>query len=269
MGRAGDPDRSFGSLAAAPMLQIRPNTGPATSESRWAAGTFWTRATPVGICPECQPTGRPRTPMRDQTAALRDDRGMSEPLSFDRFLALPRLSALKLSPDGRRLVVAVSRPGPEGKDMKTALWQVDPTGAARPRRITRSAAGESVGCFLRDGSLLFTSTRPDPDTKADPDKKINALWLLPAEGGEARLLLAPDGGIDGVAAARETDAIVFGAHLHPDASDMADDADRAKARKEAGVGALLFDSYPIRYWDEWLAPRRRRLFAATTTAAAA
>jgi dipeptidyl aminopeptidase/acylaminoacyl peptidase len=194
---------------------------------------------------------------------------MSEPFTFDRFLALPRLSALKLSPDGKRLVVAVSRPGPEGKDMKTALWQVDPAGAAKPRRITRSAAGESVGCFHSDGSLLFTSARPDPDAKADPDNKINALWLLPAEGGEARLLLAPDGGIDGVAAAAGTDRIVFGAHLHPEAKDLADDAGRAKARKEAGVGALLFDGYPIRFWDEWLAPRRRRLFTATTAAAEA
>ena len=191
---------------------------------------------------------------------------MSEPFTFDRFLALPRLSALKLSPDGRRLVVAVSRPGPEGKDMKTALWQVDPAGTAKPRRITRSAAGESAGCFLRDGSLLFTSARPDPDVKADPEHKINALWLLPAEGGEARLLLAPDGGIDGVAAAADTDRIVFGAHMHPEAKDLADDAARAKARKEAGVEALLFDGYPIRYWDEWLAPRRRRLFTAATAA---
>ena len=192
---------------------------------------------------------------------------MNDPFTFDRFLALPRLSALKLSPDGSRLVVAVSRLGPEGKEMKTALWQVDPTGVAKPRRITRSAAGESVGCFLPDGSLLFTSTRPDPDAKADPDKKINALWLLPAAGGEARLLLAPDGGIDGVAAARAADRIAFGAHLHPEATDLANDAERAKARKEAGVGALLFDSYPIRHWDEWLAPRRRRLFAASTAPA--
>jgi dipeptidyl aminopeptidase/acylaminoacyl peptidase len=194
---------------------------------------------------------------------------MNDPFTFDRFLALPRLSALKISPDGTRLVVAVSRLGPEGKEMKTALWQVDPAGVRKPRRITRSAAGESIGCFTRDGSLLFTSARPDPDAKADPDKKINALWLLPAEGGEARLLLAPDGGIDGVAAAHDADSIVFGAHMYPDAKDLADDADRAKARKDAGVGALLFDSYPIRFWDEWLAPRRRRLLAAATTAAEA
>jgi dipeptidyl aminopeptidase/acylaminoacyl peptidase len=191
---------------------------------------------------------------------------MSEPFTFDRFLALPRLSALKLSPDGKRLVVAVSRLGPEGKEMKTALWQVDPSGGTKARRITRSAAGESVGCFLRDGSLLFTSTRPDPDTKSDPEKKINAMWLLPRDGGEARLLLAPDGGVDAVAAARDADTIAFGSSVHPAATGLADDVERAKARKEAGVGALLFDQYPIRYWDEWLAPRTRRLFTAALTA---
>ena len=187
---------------------------------------------------------------------------MSEPFTFDRFLSLPRLSNLKLSPDGTRLVVAVSRPDPEGKKMATSLWQVDPAGKAKPRRITRSAAGESAAAFMRDGSLLFTSARPNPDEKADPDKKINALWLLPPDGGEARLLLDPEGGVDGVAVARATDRIGFGAQLHPAAKDLAEDSERAKARKESGVGALLFDSYPIRYWDSWLAPRTRRIFVA-------
>jgi dipeptidyl aminopeptidase/acylaminoacyl peptidase len=187
---------------------------------------------------------------------------MNEPLTLDRFFATPRLSGLRLSPDGRRLVVAVSRPGPEANEMRTALWQVDPTGAAAPRRLTRSSAGESAAAFTRDGSLLFTSARPDPDTKADPDRKIAALWSLPADGGEARLLLAPDGGIEGVAAARNADAIAFGALLHPAATSLEEDAARTKARKEAGVGALLFEDYPIRYWDHWLAPQRQRFFAA-------
>lgn len=194
--------------------------------------------------------------------ALRDDRTMNEPLTLDRFFSTPRLSGLKLSPDGRRLVVAVTRPGPEPNEMRTALWQVDPREAASPRRLTRSSAGESAAAFARDGSLLFTSARPDPDAKADPDRKIAALWSLPAEGGEARLLLAPDGGIEGVAAARNVDAIAFGALLHPAATGLEDDADRAKARKDAGVGAMLFEDYPIRYWDHWLAPRRQRFFAA-------
>jgi dipeptidyl aminopeptidase/acylaminoacyl peptidase len=187
---------------------------------------------------------------------------MNEPLTLDRFISAPRLSGLRLSPDGRRLVVAVSRPGPEANEYKTALWQVDPTGAAAPRRLTRSAAGETAATFARDGSILFTSTRPDPDAKADPEHKIAALWHLPMEGGEARLLLAPEGGIEGAAAARDADAVALGISVHSKAKDLEDDAARAKARKDAKVGALLFDDYPIRYWDHWLAPQRQRMFAA-------
>jgi dipeptidyl aminopeptidase/acylaminoacyl peptidase len=183
---------------------------------------------------------------------------------FDRLLALPRLSGLRLSPDGRRLVVAVGGPDPEGKTMRSALWQVDPAGVAPPRRLTRSAAGEAGGAeFLPDGSLLFTSSRPDPDAKPDPDRKTHALWLLPPDGGEARLLAAPEGGVDGLAVARGAPVVAFGARMFPGAGDFAADAERGKARKEAGVGALLFENdYPIRHWDHWLAPRRRRLFAA-------
>ena len=175
---------------------------------------------------------------------------------FDRLLALPRLSGLRLSPDARRLVVAVGRPDPEGKKMRTALWQVDPAGVAPPRRLTRSAAGEAGGAaFLPDGSLLFTSSRPDPDAKLDPDRTINALWLLPPDGGEARLLVAPEGGVDGIAAARSAPVVAFGARIFPAAADLAADAERGKARRDAGVGALLFeDDYPIRHWDHWLAP---------------
>jgi dipeptidyl aminopeptidase/acylaminoacyl peptidase len=187
---------------------------------------------------------------------------MNEALTFDRFYSAPRLSGLRLSPDGRRLVVAVARPGPEANDMKTALWQVDPAGKARPRRLTRSAAGESPATFARDGSILFVSARPHPDAKVDPDRKIGALWHLPADGGEARLLLAPDGGVEGVAAARNADTLAFAALVHPLATSLEDDAERMKARKDARVGALLFEDYPIRYWDHWLAPQRARLFGA-------
>ena len=148
--------------------------------------------------------------------------------------------------------------------MSTSLWQVDPADAVAARRLTRSVAGEAGGAaFLPDGSLLFTSSRPDPDVKPDPDRQIQALWLLPPDGGEARLLAAPEGGVDGLAVARSAPVVAFGSGLHVGAATFAADAERARARKEAGVTALLFeDDYPIRHWDHWLAPRRRHLFAA-------
>ena len=194
---------------------------------------------------------------------------MTEPFDFDHFVALPRLSGLRLSPDGSRLVVAVATPGPDGKELRTALWQVDPSGQAAARRLTRSAVGESNAAFLPDGSLLFTSARPDPDAKKDdkPDEDPPAaLWHLPAGGGEARLLLAPPGGIAGLKAARGSGTVALLAGLHPGAADFDADREREKNRKEAGVKALLYEAYPIRYWDHYLGPREGRYFVADAPA---
>ena len=56
---------------------------------------------------------------------------------------------------------------------------------------------------------------------------------------------------------------MFGANVQRGARDFDGDAERSKARKDAGVEALLFEDYPIRHWDHYLGPRFRRLYAAT------
>jgi dipeptidyl aminopeptidase/acylaminoacyl peptidase len=204
-----------------------------------------------------------RTPFRGASTRC-EDASMSHPFTIDAMLRLPRLSSLRLSPDGRRLVVSVGGVAPDGTKMSSSLWQVDPRDRVPARRLTRSVEGEGAGiAFLPDGAVLFESARPDPDAKPDPDKKVNALWALPAEGGEARLLVAPEGGVCGIAVAREAHSIVFGANVQRGARTFAADAERTKARKEAGVEALLFEDYPIRHWDHYLGPRLRRLFAAS------
>ncbi|MEO6578907.1 MAG: S9 family peptidase [Candidatus Limnocylindria bacterium] len=190
---------------------------------------------------------------------------MTDTFDFDAYLRLPRLSGLRVSPDGHRLVVSVGRPAPDGKKMHASLWELDSSGDARPRRLTRSAPGESAATFTRDGSILFTSTRSDPDQSPDDEADeddTSGLWLLPVQGGEARLLVAPSGGVDAVVAARDADVVVHAASVFPGTTDAASDRARHKARKKAGVEALLFDSFPIRHWDAYHGPRERHLFAA-------
>ena len=184
------------------------------------------------------------------------------PFDLDHFLELPRLSALRLSPDGRRLVVCSSTLAPDRKGRRSAIWQLDPAGEAAPRRLTRSAAGESSADFLPDGSLLFTSARPDPDANDPPDKPAAALWQLPVDGGEARLLLAPPSGIHAFVVARDSGTVGLLADLHPRVGEFRADGERDKARTDAGVQAILYESYPLRYWDHYLGPREARLFVA-------
>jgi dipeptidyl aminopeptidase/acylaminoacyl peptidase len=157
-------------------------------------------------------------------------------------------------------------PGAAGDGSPGAAGDGSPEGA--PVRLTRSAEGEGDPVFLPDGSLLFVSKRPGPpaapggEGEAGNDKP--ALWLLPAAGGEARRLAAPAGGVGGVAAGRGTtpsgaQTVVFAASTLHGADGADDDLKRRKARRQAGVTAILHESGPVRYWDHDLGPDAPRL----------
>jgi dipeptidyl aminopeptidase/acylaminoacyl peptidase len=178
---------------------------------------------------------------------------------LEKYIALPRLTGLTLAPDGSRLVTSVAAKSADGKKYVNALWELDPTGVGAAHRLTRSAPGEAGAAFLPDGSLLFTSKRADPAV-AEPDGDHPALWLLPASGGEARQVSSRPYGIGPLAVAAETGRIAFAAPSVPGSADSDEDAAKQQARKDAGVTAILHESYPVRYWDHDLGPTRSRIF---------
>lgn len=100
---------------------------------------------------------------------------------LERSIALPRTAGLSMSPDGTALAVSVARPNAAGTAYVSSVWFVDPTGAGPARRLTRGAKGESTATWTRDGDLLFTAERPDPDA-TDPPDPVAALWRLPRAG---------------------------------------------------------------------------------------
>ena len=179
---------------------------------------------------------------------------------LDAYVALPRTAGLALSPDGRRLVTTVATLDAKRTRYVSALWEVDPTGERPAARLTRSAKGEGGPVFAPDGTLLFTSARPDPDGSEPDDDTPAALWALPATG-EARLLSARRGGFSAVAVAREARTVVALSDTLPAASDGDRDAERRKARKDAGVDAVLHAGYPVRFWDHDLGAGQSRLLA--------
>ncbi|GAB2496162.1 S9 family peptidase [Promicromonospora xylanilytica] len=180
---------------------------------------------------------------------------------LDHYVAIPRLTGLTASQDGSRLVVGVQTLDDERTGYRTALWEVDPAGAAPARRLTRSTKGESSAVFTRSGDLLFTSARPDPDGTASGTEPTAALWLLPAPGGEARVIAAPPGGVSGALTARDTDTVSVAADLLPSAKGLTQDAELRKARQDQKVSAILHTGYPVRLWDHDLGPEQTRRFA--------
>src|SRR5918998_1082217 len=96
---------------------------------------------------------------------------------------------------------------------------------------------------------------PSPEPTFDLDHYLS----LPRVAG-------PPAGIDLLRVARDAGTVVYRTDLYPGADDREADERRDKARRDAGVSALLFETYPIRYWDHYLGPRAPRLFAAAPPA---
>jgi dipeptidyl aminopeptidase/acylaminoacyl peptidase len=186
------------------------------------------------------------------------------------FVAIPRLTELRLSPDGSWLAAVVQTMDADGKKFVSSIWRIDvsPAGRGRPpARLTRSAEGEGGPAFRPDGSLLFVSKRPGPaaagpGVSAESARDKAALWLLPAGGGEASRIAAPPGGVAAVAAAGEAGSVIFSGPALPATAAAGDDAARRQARKDAGVTAILHEAGPVRYWDHDLGPDTLRLHAA-------
>jgi dipeptidyl aminopeptidase/acylaminoacyl peptidase len=194
-----------------------------------------------------------------------DDSAASQFTDLDAYVGLPRLGGLRLSPDGRRLVVGVALPDQRRNRYTTSVWEVDADGERPARRLTRSADGETPAAFTPDGDLLFVSKRPAGDGADEKKDTTAALWRLPAGGGDAQVIATLPGGVQGVEVARESGTVVLGSPVLPSAATLDDDRELRTKRKDAGVNAILHEEIPVRFWDHDLGPARTRLFAGVVT----
>ena len=150
-----------------------------------------------------------------------------------------------------------SRP-PSGSWTRPAHGRLGGSPAPRP--------GESSGTFLRDGSVLFTSSRPDPGLAPDRREVLKDVldavaaargrWRGAAcRGAPRRRGVGDRGGRRGRRACSPR-ASTRAARTSPTTRRASRPARRPASR------ARLFESFPIRYWDHYLGPRERRLFTA-------
>ena len=174
--------------------------------------------------------------------------------SLEDYIALPRVEALALSPDGSLVVLTVAVLKKDGTAYDRSLWAVPADGSGAPTRLTRSAKGEAGAAFTASGDVLFVSARPDADGEADDDS--GQLWLLPAARRRSpagdpprrrcrhRSRRPP----------KASDRVLIGAQLLPVRDTLEAEAKLRKLRKDKKVSAILHDSYPVRFWDHDLGP---------------
>ena len=151
------------------------------------------------------------------------------------------------------------------KKYLTSIWRIDAQGGPA-RRLTRSAEGEGSPRFLPDGSLLFTSRRPDPAAgRGRTATRATARRCGCCPRPAARPAWSPRCPAASPRPRRPgTPPVVVGAPVLPAAGNgdsAADDARLRQERRDAGITAILHESAPVRFWDHDLGPDQPRLFA--------
>lgn len=168
--------------------------------------------------------------------------------SLDDFIAIPRVNSLA-SKNGR-LIASTAELAEKKDSWKSHLNEFD---GDRSRRITRSPKGESLMAIGERGELYFTSGRKDDEA----DDGVTSIWMLPPSG-EARVVIRRAGGINSITPAGGR--LYITAPLLPGSKDAKHNDETLKTRKERGMSGILYENFPVRFWDHDLGPARDALY---------
>jgi dipeptidyl aminopeptidase/acylaminoacyl peptidase len=154
-----------------------------------------------------------------------------------------RLQTAQISPDGRRVVYAVTRPRAEGAPFGAAyvnLWLLDAAGGAA-RRLTSADAEDKSPAWSSDSRIAFLSSRGG-------EKAKTRLWVMPVDGGEARPITSEKIDVESFAWSRDGRRIAY-LSIDPRSDE------REKAEKAGRDWTIVDrDERPRRLWIVDVAP---------------
>ena len=141
---------------------------------------------------------------------------MPRPVEPEDLTAYTFLGEPSLSPDGKLVAISAHRAlmDKDKDEYEGNLWLV-PVAGGVPRQLTTS--GKDGGPkFSPDGARVAFTSRRD----MGKDDKGNGLYVIPADGGEARLLLRRKEGVEGTAWSPDGGRILFLSNVGEDEEDV-------------------------------------------------
>lgn len=132
---------------------------------------------------------------------------MSRPIPPDLVYDLVGVSSPSLSPDGGSLAFARSHVDKTSMEGRSAVFVADLAGGGGCARFT-AGDNDSSPRFSPDGKRV-AFVRPDERGRAQ-------IWVIPADGGEARRLTDVPGGVSDMAWSPDSSALAFASDVDPE-----------------------------------------------------
>jgi dipeptidyl aminopeptidase/acylaminoacyl peptidase len=165
----------------------------------------------------------------------------------DDVYALTGVADPRISPDGTRVAYQVWWVDKEANDYRGAIWVAPIDASSEPRAFTSGDRRDAMPRWSPDGRwIAFVSNRgEDPKTVAN-------LYVIPAEGGEARRLTDRKEGVEAIAWSPDSTRIAFASRVR----DEAYEEEEEKKRSPRRVTRLFYKLDSV----GWTTDRRKHIF---------
>jgi dipeptidyl aminopeptidase/acylaminoacyl peptidase len=131
----------------------------------------------------------------------------------------------RISPDGSRVAFVVTKVDREANEYRGAIWVAPFDGSAEPSQFTSGERRDTTPRWSPDGNWLAFASNRGGDEKTPMN-----LYVIPAEGGEARRLTDRKESVEEIAWSPDSTRIAFNSRARDDAYDEEDDKKRAPRR---------------------------------------
>lgn len=176
--------------------------------------------------------------------------GDSHPFSVHDLLAMDRISDPQVSPDGTRVVFALSTTDLDANKRRSDLWIVGVDGSGL-RRLTTHESGDSDPRWSPDGqSVFFLSSRSGS----------SQVWRIPVDGGEAEAVTRQPLDVGAFLVSPDGKKLVITMEVFPDAAGPASTKERLDEIASRKASGRIYDRLFVRHWDGWKDGRRSHVF---------
>lgn len=166
----------------------------------------------------------------------------------DALWELARIGEPSLSPDGSQVVASITRYDMEANRSRSSLWRFSTLGGTEATRLTECGDKDGQPAWSPDGEhIAFVAKRSQGDEKDE----LPQLYLLPAQGGEARRVTRIATGVDAFRWFPDAQRIAFVSWVWPGLKSEAEQAKAMKAWNERKTTAYVTEEAEHRHWDHF------------------